>query len=53
MSNNDYRAVLDALDRALAVYENSTGFIDRVHREICDNLRGARLRVLQLIEANV
>ena len=50
MTTEDYRAMLDAIERALAICHDSLGKMDDAHRKICDDLRDARDRLLGLLK---
>ena len=49
MKTQDYQAMLRAVDQALDVCDRSTGFMDEVHRKICQDLRETRARLIQLL----
>lgn len=49
MKIQDYEAILRAVERALEVCEQSTGFMDQMHREICDNLQSTRDLLVRII----
>ena len=49
MKIKDYEAILSAVERALAVCQQSTGFMDQMHREICENLQTTRDLLLRII----
>ena len=51
MKIQDYQAMLRAIDEALEVCDQSSGFMEQIHREICSELRTARDRLLGLIRA--
>ena len=50
MKTDDYRAMLTAVEKALAICQGSLGKMDETHRKICDDLRDARDRLLQLLK---
>ena len=41
--------MLRAIEQALEVCDRQSGFMDEIHREICQRLREARARLLRLI----
>ena len=49
MKTNDYIAMLRAVESALEICSKSTGFMDAMHRKICEELHDARDRLLKLI----
>ena len=51
MKTNDYIAMLRAVESALEICSKSTGFMDAVHRKICEELHDARDRLLTLINS--
>jgi hypothetical protein len=52
MKIQDYKAMLRAVEQALEVCDQSTGFMDEIHRKICEDLRDARARLLRLVGTN-
>lgn len=48
MNTHDYKTMLRAVEQALEVCDRS-GFMDETQREICQNLRETRDRLLDLI----
>lgn len=51
MKPTDYKAILAAVEKALVICDESSGFMDAIHRKICQDLRDARTQLLRLIEA--
>lgn len=49
MKSEEYRAMLEAVERALEICRQSLGKMDATHRKICDDLRDARDRLLELL----
>lgn len=49
MKIQDYRTMLLAVEQALEVCDQSTGFMDEMHRKICEDLRDARARLMRLV----
>lgn len=49
MKIQDYKTILSAVERALEVCDQSSGFMDEMHREICENLRETRIILVRLI----
>lgn len=49
MKIQDYRRMLRAVEEALEVCDQSSGFMDEVHRKICENLKETRLRLQRLL----
>jgi hypothetical protein len=49
MKIQEYETMLRAVEQALEVCHKSSGFMDKVHREICENLSATRDRLLALI----
>lgn len=49
MRTEDYKAMLDAVEKALSTCRESFGKMDGSHRKICEDLRDARDRLLQLL----
>lgn len=49
MKIQDYKAMLRAVEQALEVCDQSSGFMDEVHRKICQDLRETRARLLRLL----
>jgi hypothetical protein len=50
MKVTDYKAMLRAVENALEICRGSSGFMDEMHRKICEDLRDARERLRRLIE---
>lgn len=51
MKATDYKTILAAIEKALAICDDSTGFMDAVHRKICEDLHDARKQLLRLIDS--
>ena len=51
MNIQDYKAILRAVEQALEVCDQSSGFMEQVHREMCDELRTIRGRLRRMISA--
>lgn len=49
MKTKDYRAILQAIEKALEVCDQSSEFMDDMHLDICRELRATRARLLRLI----
>lgn len=49
MKQNDYKSLLKAVEHALEICDQSSGFMDAVHQKICDDLREARQMLLKAI----
>lgn len=49
MKTQDYQAILRAIEQALEVCDQSSGFMDQVHRDMCEELRSIRGRLRHLI----
>jgi len=49
MKTQDYKTMLRAVEQALEVCDQSTRFMDEIHRKICEDLRAARARLLRLV----
>jgi hypothetical protein len=49
MKTQDYRTMLRAVEQALEVCDQSSGFMDEIHRKICQDLRETRSRLLSLL----
>lgn len=49
MKTQDYKAILRAIENAIEICDQSSGFMDQVHREMCEELRLIRGRLRQLI----
>lgn len=49
MKMQDYRTMLRAVEQALEVCDQSSGFMDEIHRKICEDLRETRARLLRLL----
>ena len=52
MKIEQYKAMLRAVEKALEVCDESTGFMEAAHRDICGDLRMARERLLHLINGS-
>lgn len=52
MKSTDYRAMLSAVEQALAICRESAGKMDATHRKICDDLHDARDRLLELLKSS-
>jgi hypothetical protein len=52
MKMSDYKAILRALEQAIEICDQSSGFMDETHREICEELRATRARLLRLSGAS-
>ncbi len=50
MKTKDYVAMLGAVEQAIEICDQSSDFMDQVHREICAELRATRARLLRLIK---
>jgi hypothetical protein len=48
MKSQDYQTMLRAVEQALEVCNQSSGFVDEVHRKICEDLRETRERLIRL-----
>jgi hypothetical protein len=48
MKKQDYKAILRALDQAIEICDQSSGFMDETHHKICEELRAVRGRLLSL-----
>jgi hypothetical protein len=51
MNVEQYKAMLRAVEQALNVCDQSVGFMDEVQREVCQDLRAVRVRLLALIDS--
>jgi hypothetical protein len=49
MKTPDYKAILSAVERALAICDDPTTSMDQTHRRICEDLRRARDELVRLI----
>lgn len=49
MKIEDYQKMLRSVEQALEVCDQSTGFMDEIHRKICEDLRTARARLIGLV----
>lgn len=45
MGNNEYKAILSALEKAIAICDSSAGLMDAAHEKICQELRELRAQV--------
>jgi hypothetical protein len=52
MKTKDYKVMLRAVEQALEICDNSTGFMEKIHQDICEGLRATRARLLQLTQAS-
>jgi hypothetical protein len=52
MNIEQYQAMLRAVEKALEVCDESPGFMEQAHRDICSDLRVARERLLHLIRGS-
>lgn len=50
MRQHDYKAMLDAIERALQICRESLAHRDDAHRRICDELQAARDRLRVLLQ---
>lgn len=51
MKPTDYKSILAALEKALAICDGSVGYLDAVHRRICDDLHDAHDQLLKLMSS--
>lgn len=51
MTTQDYKKMLEAVEQALEVCRGSSGLMDEMHSNICEELHDARTRLLSLIGA--
>jgi len=51
MKIQDYQAILRAIEQAIEVCDQSSGFMDQVQLEMCEELRMLRGRLTRLIGA--
>jgi hypothetical protein len=49
MKAKDYTTILRAIEQALEVCDNSTGFMDEMHLKICQELRETRARLIRIM----
>lgn len=49
MNTDDYRSILRAVEQAILICDESSGAMDRTHRDICEELRATRTRLRRLI----
>ena len=49
MKTKDYTTILRAVEQALEVCDQSSGFMDEVHLKICQDLRETRARLIRLL----
>jgi hypothetical protein len=47
----EYKSMLNAVEKALQICDDSSGFMDEVHRKICEELRVVRARLLRAMES--
>jgi hypothetical protein len=52
MKRDEYKKLLEAVEKALHICDHSTGFMDAVHQKICDDLREARNMLRNVIGAS-
>lgn len=45
----DYKTILASIEQALAICDQSEGFMDAVHRKICEDLHDARTQLIRLM----
>lgn len=50
MNTDDYKAMLAAVEQALAICRDSLGKMDATHQRICEDLRDARDRLLEVLK---
>lgn len=50
MRTEDYKAMLDAVERALQICRESLGKMDAAHRKICEDLQHARDHLRALLQ---
>lgn len=51
MKKQDYKAILRSIEQAIEVCDQSSGFMDQVHLQMCEELRSLRGRLHGLISA--
>ena len=51
MKTQDYQAILHAIEQAIEVCDQSSGFMDQAHHDMCRDLRTIRDRLRSLIGA--
>lgn len=51
MRKQDYKAILRSIEQAIEVCDQSSGFMDQIHLEMCEELRTLRSRLSRLISA--
>lgn len=51
MKTTDYQAILRSVEQAIEVCDQSSGFMDQVHREMCEELRAIRGKLHVLLRA--
>jgi hypothetical protein len=49
MKIEDYQSILRAVEQAIKVCDESSGVMDRIHQDICAELRATRARLRQLV----
>ena len=49
MKTQDYKDILRAIEQAIAVCDQSSGFMDQLHQQMCEELRAIRSRLRLLI----
>lgn len=49
VKKTDYKAMLRSVENALEICRESSGFMDEVHRKICEDLRAAHTRLQELM----
>lgn len=51
MESTDYKSILAAVEKALKICDESVGYMDAIHRKICEDLHDARRQLLKLMNA--
>lgn len=49
MKIEDYRSILRAVEQAISICDQSSGVMDRIHQDICEELRATRARLRLLM----
>jgi hypothetical protein len=49
MKIDDYRSILRAVEQAIEICDQSSGVMDRIHQDICAELRATRTRLRLLM----
>jgi len=52
MKKPDYKAILSAVEQALAICDDASTIMDQTHQRICEELRKARKEILQALRAS-